>query len=82
MPELLIKYKNKKTLNALMDFSKYFNFSISTPKSNDKKESFLINGVAILSGNNTIDTSDLEAIFSNRNMNAKTVREKAWQRKK
>ena len=28
MPELLIKYKNKRAKEALIDFSKYFDFSI------------------------------------------------------
>lgn len=82
MPELIIKYKDKRTLNALIDFAKYFNFSILTPKINKKEESFLINGVSILSGDNSIDTSALEVIFSGRNINTKTLREQAWQRKK
>ena len=79
MPELVIKYKDKRTLNVLMDLSKYFYFSISAPKSMKEEKYFLINGVAILSGNSTLDTSELEAIFSNKNLDAKTLREKAWQ---
>ena len=82
MPELIIKYKNKRTLNALIDFAKYFDFSILTPKINKKEDSFLINGVAILQGDSSIDTSDLEVIFSGRNINTKTLREQAWKREK
>ncbi len=78
MPELLIKYKDKRTLDALIDFSKYFNFSIITPKAKKKEEPFLINGVAVLLGNKSIDISDLETIFSKRNLDAKTLREAAW----
>ena len=33
MPELLIKYKNPKVKEALMDFSKYLDFSIVQPSS-------------------------------------------------
>lgn len=36
-----------------------------------EEKSFLINGVAILSGNSTIDLSELETIFSNKNLDAK-----------
>jgi hypothetical protein len=82
MPELVIKYKDKKTLDALIDFSKYFNFSISTPKSIKVNNSFLINGVEILSGDNSIDTADLNTLFSNSKISAESLREKAWQRKK
>ncbi|MBI4648273.1 MAG: hypothetical protein HY738_17240 [Bacteroidia bacterium] len=82
MPELLIKYKDKRALNALIDFSKYFNFSILSSMPNNKEEAFSINGVAVLQGDSSIDTSDLEVIFSNRNINAKILREQAWQRKK
>ena len=37
MPELIIKYKSKKTLDALINFSKYFNFSIIFPSKSPKK---------------------------------------------
>jgi len=82
MPELVIKYKDKRTLNALIDFAKYFNFSISIPKTNKPKDSFLINGVSILQGDSSIDTSELESIFSSRNIDSKILREQSWLRKK
>lgn len=81
MPELIIKYKSKKTLDALINFSKYFNFSIIFPSKSQKKTT-KINGVSIIPSDGSIDTSELESIFSNKNMNADELRQKAWQRSK
>lgn len=80
MPELIIKYKNKKALEALMDFSKYFDFSVVVPSQALKEETLTINGVTVIPADNTIDTSALEAIFSNRNIDAKKLRRDLWQR--
>lgn len=79
MPELIIKYKSKKTLQALLDFAKHFNFSIVLP-SNSKEKTSKINGVSIISGDSTIDTSELEVIFSSKSIDAKDYRKRAWQR--
>ena len=81
MPELIIKYKSKKTLDALINFSKYFNYSIIFPSKSPKKTT-KINGVSIIPSDSSIDTSELESIFSNKNMNADELRQKAWQRSK
>lgn len=32
MPELVIKYKNKRTFDALVHIAKYFEFSVEKPK--------------------------------------------------
>lgn len=63
MPELIIKYKDKHTLDVLIAFSKYFNFTILLPKSKSEEESLLINGVKILSGNSSIDSFEKDVIF-------------------
>lgn len=81
MPELIIKYKSKKTLDALINFSKYFNFSIIFSSKYPKKTT-KINGVSIIPSDSSIDTSELESIFSNKNMNADELRQKAWQKSK
>jgi hypothetical protein len=81
MSELTIKYKNKRTLDALLEFAKYFDFSIILPSKSKGKISE-INGVSIIRANNSIDTSELETIFSTNNFDAKEIREKAWKRKK
>jgi len=80
MPELIIKYKSKRTLKALMDFSKYFDFSVVVPSKSSKENSLTINGVTVIPADNSIDISELETIFSNRNINAKQLRQDAWQR--
>ena len=81
MPELIIKYKSKKTLDALLDFAKYFDFSIILP-AKSKEKITKINGVSIIPSDSSIDTSELETIFSTNKMDAKELRQKAWRRTK
>ncbi len=81
MPELVIKYKSKRALDALIDFSKYFDFSVVLP-AKLKKGQNKINGVTIIPADGTIDTSELETIFSNKNIDARKLRQDAWQRTK
>lgn len=82
MPELVIKYTNKRTLAALMDFAKYFDFSIVSPSPKQKEKSTKINGVTVLLADSSVDTSDLELIFSNKKLDAKQLRQNGWQRNK
>jgi hypothetical protein len=82
MPEITIKYKNKKTLDALIDFSKYFDFSVVLPYKKTVEKISNINGVTIISANKSIDISEIENIFTGKNIIAKEIRKAAWQRKK
>ena len=82
MPGLTIKYKNKKTLEALIDLSKYFGFSVVLSKKPAPKKNYLVNGVIIIPGDNSVDVSELETIFSGRKIEAKQLRKDAWQRVK
>ncbi|MEI7978020.1 MAG: hypothetical protein ACOYMA_16130 [Bacteroidia bacterium] len=82
MPEITIKYKNKKTLDALIDFSKYFDFSVVLPNKKTVEKISNINGVTIISANKSIDISEIENIFTGKNIIAKEIRKAAWQRKK
>lgn len=82
MPEITIKYKNKKTLDALIDFSKYFDFSVVLPNKKTVEKISNINGVTIISANKSIDISEIENIFTSKNIIAKEIRKAAWQRKK
>jgi hypothetical protein len=82
MPEITIKYKNKKTLDALIDFSKYFDFSVVLPNKKTVEKISNINGVTIISANKSIDISEIENIFTGKNIIAKKIRKAAWQRKK
>ena len=82
MPEITIKYKNKKTLDALIDFSKYFDFSVVLLNKKTVEKISNINGVTIISANKSIDISEIENIFTGKNIIAKEIRKAAWQRKK
>ena len=80
MPELIIKYKSKKILEALKDLAKYFNFSIISPSGSRNSGRKIINGVTIIPGNSSIDVSELSEIFTGKGLNAKQLRNQAWQR--
>ena len=80
MPEIIIKYKSSKTLEALNDLAKYFDFVISFPKS-ERKEKIVINGVTMIPADDSIDLSDMTEIFTGKNINPESLRVKAWQRK-
>ena len=81
MPQIIINYKNLKTLEALQDFAKYFDFSIQNiEKSTPQKTS--LNGVSIIKGDKTIDLSEMSKIFTGKNINAKELRQKGWERNK
>lgn len=83
MPEIIVKYKNKRTLEALRDFAKYFDYVISSPETDTKKEKQSnLNGVTVIPADNSIDTSDLINIFTGKNINPQQLRSEAWQRKK
>ena len=80
MPELVIKYKNKKTLNVLLDISRYFGFSVILPKKAKPEKEFQLNGVTILAADKTIDVSGFEPVFTGKGIDAKQLRSEAWQR--
>lgn len=83
MPEIIIKYKSNKTLAALQDLAKYFDFVISSSGIDKKnRKQITLNGVPLLPADSSIDTSDLGDIFTNKNIDPKQLRDEAWQRKK
>lgn len=79
MPELIIKYSTQKTLQVLIDLAKYFDFEIAKPATIAKKRVF-INGVALVSGDETVDISPMAEIFSGKAIDASNLRKLAWQR--
>lgn len=81
MNEVTIKYKDSKTLKILKDLAKYFDFVVLTPKEG-KKETETINGVTIIPGDRSVDMSELTKIFSGRNLDAKELRKRGWERKR
>lgn len=80
MPELVIKYRNKRTLEALLDFSKYFDFSVVLPKKKSDDRIIEYNGVTLIKADDSIDVSGLEKIFTNRNIDHKKLRRETWKR--
>lgn len=81
MNEVIVKYKDHKTLKMLKDIAKYFNFSVIAPGKDKEPGRKEINGVTIISGDKTIDISELESIFSGKNIDPEQLRKKIWQRK-
>ena len=77
MPEVIVKYKDQKTLKMLKDIAKYFNFSVIDPDHNKEVKRQDIMGVTIIPDNKTIQTSDLESVFTNKSWDAKQLRRKA-----
>jgi hypothetical protein len=80
MPELVIKYKSKRTLEVLLDISRYFGFSVILPKKPKPEKEFQLNGVTILAADKTIDVSELENVFTGKGFDAKQLRSDSWQR--
>lgn len=57
-------------MEAINDFEK------STPQKTS------LNGVSIIKGDKTIDLSEMSKIFTGKNINAKELRQKGWERNK
>ncbi|WP_413666236.1 hypothetical protein ACEN9X_16820 [Mucilaginibacter sp. Mucisp86] len=78
MPEVTIKYKKPETLKILKGLAKYFDFKISasTEKKKDSIDDILI------PGNKRLDISELEKVFTGKDLDAKKLREDLWQRKR
>ena len=81
MPEITIKYNNSKTLDILKALSGFLDFTFARPSKPPKKECF-INGIPVIPGDNTIDMSEMNNVFTGKNIDAKKLREKAWMRNK
>lgn len=78
MPEVTIKYKKPETLKILKGLAKYFDFKISS--STEKKKSSI--GDILIPGNKTLDISELEKVFTGKDLDAKKLRDDLWQRKR
>lgn len=82
MPEVIVRYKRKKTLAALQALASFFDYEISLPEPKTPEKQMRLNGVTLLPADSTIDTTELTAVFTGRNIEPATLRSKAWQRKK
>lgn len=82
MPEIIVRYKDKRTLEALRDFAKYFDYEISSPDSDKKEKQMDLNGVTIIPADSSVDITELTEILTGKNINAAELRNEAWQRRK
>jgi len=78
MPEVTITYKKPETLKILKGLAKYFDFKVAANKETMVKS----NNVTITPGDESVDITEMEELFSNKNLDAKELRKKAWQRTK
>ena len=81
MKKVTITYKNTKTLRVLEAMSRYFGFTLSKPVESKEEVNFK-NNASIIPGNPAIDISELNSIFSGKNIDATELRKTTWQRKK
>lgn len=77
MPRAIVKFKDKEALEALIRYSKTRPIIIEVGENAD---TFTINGVTLSVADDSIDTKELEAVFSHRGSNAKKIRQDTWQR--
>lgn len=82
MYEVVIKYKNRKTLKVLAVLGEFLGFTIAIPDKKHKDKMYYINGIQILQRDAKIDIKDINAIFTGKDIDAKNLRKSAWQRKK
>jgi len=84
MKEVIIKYKDSKTLELLKSLAEYLDFSVSLTIKNKlpKKEYDYINGVPVIRGDSSIDVRKLKAIFTGKNPDPKKLRTEGWERQK
>ena len=83
MPEIIVKYKSQRTLEALMDFAKYFDFKIVAKKPTEKKiNQNTLNGITIIPADSSVNTSELTDIFTGKGIRAAKLRNDGWQRRK
>ncbi len=77
MPEIKIRYKRQRTLQALKDFAKYLDFSIVNEKDADTK-SYMLGNVLIVSPVSKTDVRKLKGLFSDSKLSLKEIRKNIW----
>ena len=78
MPEIIIKYKNAKALEALKDLAKYFDFVLEKPRS--KKitgNSLNTSALPIVFAKNP-DVTALAGIWKGKDISLDDLRQNAW----
>ena len=77
MPEVVIKYKNEKTLDALKGLAKYFDFVVEKPKSKKIAKTSRKTDLPITFAEMP-DITALAGIWSGKDISQKELRKKAW----
>ncbi len=78
MPEVIIKYKTHKTLEALTHLAKYFDFTLrQAEKDNNKVRNKKSKSLPIDFADDP-DLGALAGIWKDKEITLKTLREKAW----
>jgi hypothetical protein len=78
MPEVIIKYKKPETLKILKGLAKYFDFKVSSPKSQPKRSFDDI----LIPGDKKLDISSLNEIFTGKDLDSADLRSAMWKRTK
>jgi hypothetical protein len=78
MPEIIIKYKNSKALDAIKDLAKYFDFVLEKPKSKKAaNKSVSTDSLPIVFADKP-DVTALAGIWKDKDISLTDLRKKAW----
>ena len=76
-PEATIEYKKPETLKMLKGLAKYFDFKITSNVEAKKSLDDIL-----IPGNKKLDISQIDKVFTGKNLDAKKLRSESWQRNK
>lgn len=88
MPEVIVRYKNRKALDALIGISRYLDLSVIFP---EKKKAAVadspkvdttedVNGVTLVLPAEEADWEGMRKIFTGKDLDAAKIRHEAWKR--
>jgi hypothetical protein len=77
MPEVIIKYKNAKALEALRDFAKYFDIIVEQPKLEKQAKQNIDPALPIVFAKKP-DVTALAGIWKGRDISLADLRKNAW----
>jgi hypothetical protein len=78
MPEVIIKYKNAKALQALNDFAKYFDIVVKKSKSAKRLSKEVKEQMLPITFAENPDVTALAGIWENKNISLDDLRNNAW----
>lgn len=81
MHEVVVKYKNRKTLKALMAFGEYLGFTVADPNAQKQDSVYHLKGVPVERGDPSVNIQKLNGIFTGKDIDAVSLRKSAWERK-